>query len=198
MYEEKKKINFDDLISNLSDKNFKILEEADLSSYSKEDLNKLKEILKKELKEEITSELKLEIKEEIALLVKKNQSVLKEKTNTEIKPVIKEVKEVKKKEEKEKEALGSGYVRSASSHHSDINFAPGIIMIVIGAMLFLLPQLLEVVQSSVVPVNSSGSELSEITASISGNLHQMLSAMSYLLGVGFSMKGILQLKMAAQ
>lgn len=70
MLREEKSISFDDLISNLINKNFNVLEEININNFSNEEIKKLKEVLKKELKNELLVELRLEVQKEVNKIIK--------------------------------------------------------------------------------------------------------------------------------
>lgn len=195
MYKEKQQINFDDLISQLENKTIN-LSDIDLTSLSREDYEKIKKVLKDELKKELSDELKIELKKEIdnITLLEKNKEVKKE--------IPKEVKEENRTNNpvvsvtKKTESMSYS---SSSSYSGDGTVTSGIMCMVVGLFLLLLPLLFDGLFSFDTPpetLNSSalGAITSDISSKISSKFSTMVSMISYIISTFFFVKGVLKLK----
>ncbi len=196
MLREEKSISFDDLISNLINKNFNVLEEININNFSNEEIKKLKEVLKKELKNELLVELRLEVQKEVNKIIKdepqdnKNmvtEAIKKEKKEKEEKP-IEVVNQKVTNNVKENTIVNKNY--SSSNYDKGHHLTSAVMSIMVGSVMLGFPVIIGSIigDGSNQLVNGSG-DLSGLKASMI-SLMDIMKSMSYLLGAMLGIKGV--------
>lgn len=196
MLREEKSISFDDLISNLINKNFNVLEEININNFSNEEIKKLKEVLKKELKNELLVELRLEVQKEVNKIIKdepqdnKNmvtEAIKKEKKEKEEKP-IEVVNQKVTNNIKENTIVNKNY--SSSNYDNGHHLTSAVMSIMVGSVMLGFPVIIGSIigDGSNQLVNSSG-DLSGLKASMT-SIMDIMKSMSYLLAAMLGIKGV--------
>ena len=193
MLREEKSISFDDLISNLINKNFNVLEEININNFSNEEIKKLKEVLKKELKNELLVELRLEVQKEVNKIIKDepqdNKNMVTEviKKEKEEKP-IEVVNQKVTNNVKENTIVNKNY--SSSNYDNGHHLTSAVMSIMVGSVMLGFPVIIGSIigDGSNQLVNSSG-DLSGLKASMT-SIMDIMKSMSYLLGAMLGIKGV--------